>query len=247
MNSDVCQNPECGHTKLQHLRLDGKFGSCDFNRDGTCPCEHFQAKQDVEKELRAAHGYPEQPTKPPSEDEVEKLAKEIWESVKGNPYLPKWEVTDAYTDVSKSWVRYCAKHEIEQTAALKAERDALQCEYESRAIWIREMCAIIGHNNDDGFHCEPGPHDIAKRLVEQRDQLQSDRDNLHVMLAECRKENQHLLSQVAEAKREVERLKVALKQTHDICRALRYSMDKNMPFPSAESIDEAIEQSSKLL
>ena len=49
---------------------------------------------------------------------------------------------------------------------LQAERDALKVEYESRAIWIRTMCDIIGYNNDDGFHSTPDPFDIAKRLVE---------------------------------------------------------------------------------
>jgi len=54
---------------------------------------------------------------------------------------------------------------------LERERDALQIEYESRAIWIAEMCAILGYQNEDGFHSEPDPFTIARSLVADRDAL----------------------------------------------------------------------------
>lgn len=63
-------------------------------------------------------------------------------------------------------------------AALVAERDALKIEYESRAIWIRQMNDILGYNNDDGFHSEPDPFTIAKSLRQRIEQLEKENQEL---------------------------------------------------------------------
>ncbi len=47
---------------------------------------------------------------------------------------------------------------------LQAERDALKIEYESRAIFMDKLFAIIGYDNSDGFHSEPDPIAIAIAL-----------------------------------------------------------------------------------
>lgn len=52
----------------------------------------------------------------------------------------------------------------EELKKVKAERDALKIEYEIRRDWIRKMNDILGYNNDDGFHSEPEPFEIARRL-----------------------------------------------------------------------------------
>jgi len=43
----------------------------------------------------------------------------------------------------------------------------LLAEVESRAVWIDEMCKILGYDNSDGFHSEPDPHAIARMLVNE--------------------------------------------------------------------------------
>jgi len=53
----------------------------------------------------------------------------------------------------------------------KANAAALQVEYESRAIWIARMNAILGHDNADGFHSEPDPFEIATAMVELLDRM----------------------------------------------------------------------------
>ena len=63
-----------------------------------------------------------------------------------------------------------------QLAAVTKERDGYKVEYESRAIWIAQMNAILGYNNEDGFHSEPAPHAIAKNLVSERDTLAAEVD-----------------------------------------------------------------------
>lgn len=62
----------------------------------------------------------------------------------------------------------CVKHQA-RIAEVERERDSLRVEYESRAIWIKQMCDILGYNNDDGFHSEPTPFEIAKTLTTQHD------------------------------------------------------------------------------
>ena len=70
-------------------------------------------------------------------------------------------------NVAQSELAVCC----EDRDALALERDAFKVEYESRAIWIAEMNRIIGYDNQDGLHSTPTPHDIAMRLVVQRDEL----------------------------------------------------------------------------
>ncbi len=45
-----------------------------------------------------------------------------------------------------------------------SERDALRVEYESRVIWIKQMCDILGYDNSDGFHCKPDAFEIAMSM-----------------------------------------------------------------------------------
>lgn len=51
-----------------------------------------------------------------------------------------------------------------ERAELTRQRDAYKVEYESRAIWIEKMNAILGYDNSDGFHGSPCPHEIAQRM-----------------------------------------------------------------------------------
>lgn len=72
-----------------------------------------------------------------------------------------------------SWRRQC-----EDNWRLEEECAALKIEYESRALWIAEMNAILGYDNSDGFHSTPSPHEIAKQLVQERDGLREGFDAL---------------------------------------------------------------------
>jgi len=56
------------------------------------------------------------------------------------------------------------KHLEAQIVELTRQRDAYKVEYESRAIWIEKMNAILGYDNSDGFHSSPTPHEIAQRM-----------------------------------------------------------------------------------
>lgn len=54
---------------------------------------------------------------------------------------------------------------------LRAVAESLTVEYESRAIWIAQMNAILGYDNSDGFHSQPGPFEIAENLVRMAREL----------------------------------------------------------------------------
>lgn len=93
-------------------------------------------------------------------------------------------------------------------------------------------------------HCPNDKRVVAKPLTKefieqvQNDAIASvsaDRDNLHGMLAECRKENQHLLSQVAEAKREVERLLEPMPGAL-MCNKCGFVLQKNILFTKSCTI-----------
>lgn len=87
--------------------------------------------------------------------------------------------------------------------ALLKERDALKVEYESRALWIAEMNAILGYDNSDGFHSTPSPHEIAKQLVQERDGLREGFDALvKGTIAAREKSNKELQVSVEAAWRE---------------------------------------------
>lgn len=55
----------------------------------------------------------------------------------------------------------------------KTRSDSLQIECESRVTWIKQMCDILGYNNDDGFHSDPNPFTIAKSLKQNTERLQN--------------------------------------------------------------------------
>jgi len=104
-------------------------------------------------------------------------------------------LTDALQEDWEEWYKYSHSHrddapsdpwdharELErELSQMTQERDALHVEYESRAIWIREMNQILGYDNTDGYHSEPAPHEIATDLVAERDTL---RDKLHAAEAD---------------------------------------------------------------
>jgi hypothetical protein len=71
-----------------------------------------------------------------------------------------------------------------QMQEARSQRDVWKTENESRADWIRTMNEILGYNNEDGKHSVPCPHDIAKRLVCERDEAR----------AKCRDLEQQLLN-----------------------------------------------------
>jgi len=52
-----------------------------------------------------------------------------------------------------------------EIAKLREEVQFWETENESRAIWIRKMCKLIGYDNSDGFHSKPDPFEIVAKLL----------------------------------------------------------------------------------
>lgn len=93
---------------------------------------------------------------------------------------PGYELAQAKADRDEWKRRYdtaCAHVEVDceeaakeavaemkpQLEKAKADVAALKAEYESRAIWIAKMCAILDCENKDGFHCKD-VHEEARKL-----------------------------------------------------------------------------------